>query len=694
MNLYRYELKKIFKNRLCIILFVSLMGMNCIFGMIPYENDAPDDRYSEHYIDEIDNIIYNAKMNYLSIENKKSENAQYQLEIITRYSALRSLNVEHEVRGFDAILSSTVPYISALFWGIIVAVILIYQEYSAPLILSTFRHGRIKICVFKIIVLFMTLSAGSLVLLISQAIGVAIRSGISGMFSPIQSIPMYIHCPYRITVIQAVMLRFVIALFTVFIVALAVLLFGIIVRKAIWQLFLSALLLGVDYSLSNIYSDNIFSVFYQLNIQNFIAGNWLVRLSGKKLFCFFSQLELFGMVAFGAIALLILFSVWRFRYCNTVQVSKGRSANTASKKMSVKSLFYYEIKKMWSIKTAVAIAILMITSLVVLNTTIKAEEHDLEKIYRYYIGQMSNLSYEDQIAFSFQTKLHLNQTVSEALNVREKFIKGEETRDKYVEAQQKAGVAELELDVLRVIDRQLSSIGELTKHGIRARLIYSFGWKKLVQGNNNLFLLFSIILLIVPYITFEKESGFQAILPGILNRNRLAYRRFHFVKCLSLFIFSMIVVLLFNSSELLLIHIKYGLSDWTAYAAGAEIIFNNMQLTLVEALLLRWLFSALGVTIIIMLAKSMTVFFRKTIWVVLLTNGMELLLCIISKISNNSICSLNSFFGFEFLYRPVWVVIMQTALLMLIPIGIMFSTHYRYQRNKTFCISRFAKSNK
>ena len=64
MNLYRYELKKIFKNRLCIILFVSLMGMNCIFGMIPYENDAPDDRYSEHYIDEIDNIIYNAKMNY------------------------------------------------------------------------------------------------------------------------------------------------------------------------------------------------------------------------------------------------------------------------------------------------------------------------------------------------------------------------------------------------------------------------------------------------------------------------------------------------------------------------------------------------------------------------------------------------------------------------------------------------------
>ena len=37
-----------------------------------------------------------------------------------------------------------------------------------------------------------------------------------------------------------------------------------------------------------------------------------------------------------------------------------------------------------------------------------------------------------------------------------------------------------------------------------------------------------------------------------------------------------------------------------------------MQLTLVEALLLRWLFSALGVTIIIMLAKSMTVFFRKS----------------------------------------------------------------------------------
>ena len=51
------------------ILFALLVGLNFIIGLITYENPVRGEGYSERYVKETDNIIYNAKMNYISIEN-------------------------------------------------------------------------------------------------------------------------------------------------------------------------------------------------------------------------------------------------------------------------------------------------------------------------------------------------------------------------------------------------------------------------------------------------------------------------------------------------------------------------------------------------------------------------------------------------------------------------------------------------
>lgn len=682
MSLYQYEFKKVFKSKLCIVLFALLIGLNFLFGLVTYKNDTRDNQYSEHYADEINDIIYNAKMNYISIENKESENAQYQLEIIKRYSEIQSLDVSSDVRGYDMMLSSSIPYVSALLFAIIVSVLLSHQEHSANLILASFQHSRIKICFSKILLLFTVSFAGAVVFLGAQTVGGVIKSGFdfSGGMVPIQCIPAYMYCPYRISVIQAVFLRFLFAFLTVYILSLIVLLFGIIMHKAIWSLLFTVLLFGGDYLLMSIYSENIFSIFYQLNIKNFIADNWLFRYSGKKLFGFMSRIELFGLFAVLAIVLLIFLSVWRFRYLKFVQPVKSRSGSVIGKKQSIKSFLYYEAKKIWSIKTALAIVLLLIASLVMQNATIKVEERDLEKIYRYYIEQMSDLSYDEQVAFSFQMRISLNETINEASVIRDEYINGEATREKYVEAQQKAGVAELELDVLRVIDRQLNSIGELNKEGIQAKLIYSSGWKNLIQNSNHFFLLFAVVLLVVPYITFEKESSFHIILQGIFQGHKYEYRKFRVVKFLLAFVSSMVIVMLFYSSELLLVHSKYGLSDWMAYAAGADILFNHMELKIVEALLLRLLFSALGIVIVILLAEVLTVFLKKSIWTIILWSGIESLMYVISEVTNHSVFSIISYFGFELLYRHAGWIVMQTILFMIIPIGVMLG-HFRIHKH-------------
>lgn len=668
MSLYKYELKKLFKNKLCIMLFALLIGLNFLFGLITYVHDVREDHYSERYVNETDNIIYNAKMNYISIENKESENAQYQLEIIKHYSEIQALDVSREVRGYDHLLSSPIPFASAMLFVMIAAMMLTYQEHSANLVLASFQHSRIKICFSKILLLFTASFVCILVLLGFQTIGTVIRNRLdfSGASVPIQCIPAYMHCPYRITVIQAVLLRFLFAFFTVFTLSLIVFLLGIITRKAIWSLLYTALIFGGDYFLTSIDSKKIFSLFYQVNIRNFITDNWLFRYSGKKIFCFLSQLEIFGFVVALSIILLISLSVWRFRCGKIVQSVKGRSSFKISRKQSVKNFLSYEVKKMWSVKVIAAIVLLLAASFITLNATVQTEDRDLEKIYRYYIDQMSELSYEEQVSFSRKTKISLNQVTSEASAIREKFINGEETRERYVEAQQRAGAAELELDVLRVIDQQLNSIGELNKQGIQARLIYSTGWKKLIQNNNQLFLLLAVILLIVPYVTFEKESGFQAILPGIFKGNRSAYRKFRIVKFLLAFASSMMIVLLFQSTELLLIHSKYGLSNWTSYAAGADILFYNIRLKIVEIWLHRLLFSALGIVIIILLAEVLTIFFKKAIFVILILAAIELPLNIVLASTGYSGWSITSYFGFSMLHLPTYSAIIPVILIIVL----------------------------
>lgn len=671
MELYRYEAKKLVRSRVCVILFALLIVLNLVFGLTA-QRDTRDDDYSDRYAAELDNIIYNAKMNYIGIEDKESENAVYQLEVIKHYSKLHTLGVSREVSGFDTLLSSPMPYASALLLGMLVAVMLVYREHSAPLILSSFKHGRVKICISKLVLLFVTLFAGLSVFLVSQGLGVALGSGFSGFSAPIQSIPAYIHCPYLLTVGEAVVLRFLLALVTAFAVSLAVFLLGIVSRKAIWQLLLGVLLLGGDRLLAHVYSENIFSIFYQLGIQNFVADKWLVRYSGKKIVVFCSQLEIFGIFSFLTIFLLVALSIWCFRRQKTVKAVKaGGVGGTVGVKTSGKSLAYYEIKKIWPPRAVAMAVLLLIASLAVFGATLQAENGDLEKIYRYYIGQMSGLSYEEQVDFSALTKVELSRTINEASKIREKFINGEETQENYVKAEQRAGAAELELDVLRVIDGQLTAIGELNEQGIQARLIYSSGWKKLTQNDTHVFLLLAIVLLVVPYVAFEKESGVAAILPGAFHGDRAAYRKFRVVKCLTAFASSMSVVLLFYAGELLSVHLKYGLSDLTAHAAGADILFYAKGLRLADALLLRLLLSAAGVMLIILWAEALNIFFKRSLWSVSAVLGIELLLYVMSLATGGRVPELTTYFGFELLYRPPLGVVVQTALLAAIPAALM-----------------------
>ena len=380
-----------------------------------------------------------------------------------------------------------------------------------------------------------------------------------------------------------------------------------------------------------------------------------------KLFSFMSQTEIFGLMAIALLLVFFFFVFLLFRYAKVVQLVKSKKASGYRANRFSKNLFFYESKKIVSIKAVLACVLLMAASLFIQNATIQPENGDLERIYRYYIDQMSGLTYEDQVAYSIQSKTNLSHIISEAETIRKQYRNGEVTREVYTESEKRAGAAELEIQVFQVIDKQLNTVGELNKLGIEAKLVYATGWKMLMQNGSNLFLMFSIMILVVPYLTLENETGFQAILSGVFIHQKRKFRRFHAMQISLAVIYALLITLMFHSGELLLIDSAYGLPNWTAYSAGAEVIFQNIHLKLVGALLLRGLFSMIGIIMIICMTKILTVYIKKPVLIILLITVAELPFYLISSFSELPVrFGITPYFGFELLYLSPMSMTVQT----------------------------------
>lgn len=109
MKLLSFEFKKIVKNRSVVILFAILVVANVILGAITKTESKPDN-YQQVFQDYVEDLSYSAKVNYLLIDDKNSEEAKYQAAIINRYQDFSDTDVSGAVNGYStALISSRHP---------------------------------------------------------------------------------------------------------------------------------------------------------------------------------------------------------------------------------------------------------------------------------------------------------------------------------------------------------------------------------------------------------------------------------------------------------------------------------------------------------------------------------------------------------------------------------------------------------
>lgn len=670
MALFRCELSKIYKNRtLLIAFFVGIII--CLFVGVLTPCDIDDD-YRDNYKNNVEDIIYNARISYHTIDSKSNEIALYQLNVIEYYSKVVNVELNSNVKSCCSVLSSPIPYVLALSFGILVAFLLAYTEVKNNFILFAGYKSRIRVCVKKIFVLVCVVFTVLVSFVLSTLVGSSIIFSTGNLSSVIQSLQCYNLCPFYITIFEALFLRVLLSFATIIWVSLLVFVITILTRKPYIVCLCAAILIGTDL-VRKISFHNPLSFGYNYGIINSLSDSWLQKYHGVKIFdSMISQPILIFIVS-------LLLSI--IMVCITILVYKKQILIKSSinkhevKSLSHNNIWYYEIKKCLSCGPIAIVLVTLLIHIIMLDVTYKNESDDFEKIYRYYITEMSDLSFEDQKKFVIELRIESNEIITNALAKKSQFRDGNVSYEEYSSAQQKAGAADLTLEVLSVVDQQLNAIENLKNNGIETKLVYSVGWKKYVDSGADYWLLVSLLIFTFFYSFVERRNRFSNIINPLYCGNRKEQKPIWVKRAIILASVSNIFILLFNFVDLAFFSLKFGLPNPESFTAGAGVLFTNKFLKLWEIVLLKYIGCVIGAIFIISMVITLSRVYE------LVNYRCHYLLSIfIALLSISTVIyamfglNLISFFGFSWLYNS-WLTNLIASFAILVSILLSFVSY-------------------
>ena len=656
--LFLYESKKILKNKI----FLAVLIVGIILSFVVGLTEAPDikaQNYEGAYLTQIDDIIYNAKINYFRIEDKSSEEAIYQLNIVEKYTNIRDNNVNYDVLGVQSLLSSVYPCAIALLIGVFTAVILIYTELSSSQVLVTFKKPRIKLMLMKVSVLGAIIAFVLAVFSALQLLGSFFSCGICGLTAPIQAIQEYIRCPYDLTVIEAILIKLLIMFCGIFSVSLIAMLITVITKSFLASCLCTTVYIGT----SLVLGQSSVSVFKIYNIGVILSDSWMKKYSGILLGPYFSQLD--ALIIFSIIVILLLLPILfvLFRKISLIHNTKTKTDKEVSEQKS-RTIISYEIKKLFFGKPMLTLGVMLILQLLVLNVFSGVINGDYEKIYKHYVTEMSGMSYEEQTDYVISEKINASKTIADASKAKNLYKEGKETEENLLRLQQMAGAATSNLSVLETIGEHLSSIGVIREDGIEATLVYSTGWKYLFEYGSSLILMLCISLIMIPYIAVEEDTEMLSILSPMFCNDKNVKKKFARRKQLVMLLVSFFIILIFKATDIIFCLLNYGLPDVSAYAVGAGINFYYPSMRLLGALLINAITSLLGVFLIIAWVGFLKRITKKTLHIIILFAITQIVFYIISTWLNKFVVlDISGYFGYALLNETPISPLIQCAVI-------------------------------
>lgn len=631
-NIVLYEAKKLVKAKSVVLLCVLLAIFNIVISFfgVPADSTVTQEKYDKV----ASGVIYTAKVNLSQIVDKQSESALYQKDIISRFEKLQGSVKVAPVKGFDSLLRSPYPYLSALVFCVWISLYSALSEYSANLTLLSCKKKRSAVAFAKLLVLCACALGSVLIFSVCYSLGTLFAVGFGGAFAPVQSIAAYIRCPYEINALTAVVLRLLFAFAAALLAAVAVFFAALGVKKIIPALVCVIALVWIDYIATDSAKTDIFSLFYNFNFRVLTEGTFLSRYSGMKIGVFVTQPFIMLAVVLLGIMFFAVLSVLVFR--KTVSIKSTGVKHTGGKKGEVrgKSLGFYEMKKLFRGKTVIIVLILVLFKAVALDMQVEKPNSDYENVYKYYLAEMEDMGYTTQGAYVARETNICLKAIAEAEEYMNAYIDNKENdHDKFLEYAASVGAYELKYEVLKDIKSQLDDVNTVREKGLDAKLIYATGWNALFSLAPDYICVILLSFVLIPYVMLDKDKGFAPILTASVTGKKHGARRLLARKMLLMLGFAVLTAVSFFALDLWLVHSRIGLASLSEYAVGTVLPELMWGLRLWQVLLIRAAMALLDAALAVASAHILGKLAQNSMAALLIFAAVQLLAVLVSRMT-------------------------------------------------------------
>lgn len=558
----KFELKKATARSLALI-SILLFAVSILSGLLACHEEKPDG-YGEIYASVLDDIIYDAKLNYRRIADKGSAPARFQENVIGLYGALTDNDVSAEVRGWGELLSMSAPFVSATAATAAVAFILASAEVRGDLLILSLKERRRGIACSKLLLVGAAAVGFNLLAAVSAAAGVYISVGFDGGGAPIASVEAYMRCPYDITAAGGVALRLLISISASLALGVMSMTAVIFLKRAVYAALAAIVAVSVDVTICSNNTD-VLSLLYNFTFTGALSDSFLKRYSGigfgGGVFLSRAVLTVTLLLTLTAVfSACFLFGVMSYSNVRASGKKRGRAESGRGHK-----LVYYEFRRACGARAVIPVAVLTALSVTLLVTGNRSRTSSWEAAYRQTVDDMAEMTFEGQSAYIEMKIADAREALAARESARDKHAAGEISGEEYSKLVKRASSAEFMLTVYESIEEKLRFIGEY-RPDIDGALVYDFGWRALFARGVDFIPALAVLTVVLQYVFSERTTGYDRILSAALFKDeRVKFFRRKLAVSLAV---SSVVLILFFASELFFISWRYGFSSWTKPAVG------------------------------------------------------------------------------------------------------------------------------
>ena len=566
--------------------------------------------HTEHYVERVNLIIEEAKDNLKSFDKKEidPDSFIYKYQIKSRETYLNLLpkvalnDTADSIVGWNTYFSYPGLNIFILIAVTVVSLSTLSVESNGGilLIIQSTKNGRTRTGISKICSVFALSIGTTIIMCLETWLVIFLTSGFSDPSHPIQSLEVFILCPFVLKIGEYFILSIFMKCIAGLLYSATVLLIGVLLRDTVLAYIASIGYLGIQIVLNTVRYLNDNSILKNLNLISLADANGIfsrfrcVELFNQtmNLFVFAELLIPFCLLSCSAL------TVWRYSVGFQVKSSAAKSVLlkiksilisvkqkkvkiTRRPKCCVKSLLITELYKsvisVWSILGLIVLLVLKFFLDAVWYTSPGSYE---DKVYHEYISEVAG-EINDQKELLLKEEYNKIHGCIDSYS--EKRIQYEKKDLSYEEYKEYLELYDYSYNRVGAIDKaitQLTYIQNQKSNGRDAWFVYDTGWNVFFTRPFD-WTLFAILVILlsksftVEFFSTNSSNGFIQIL-SVTKHGR---RKTFWYKILSGMLISTIIVFVWNCIDFLYIKHNYALPISNAPVQSLE-VFQSIPLKL------------------------------------------------------------------------------------------------------------------